>query len=1402
MAELKRPSTVIRQINQAAAPVVSTPDQPACVVGPLYQIVSPLATDGTVNSEAGVSTAARVISSLDVADPADVASKSLSISVNGNPAVTITFPATTGSGLSRAVILSTLNAALSGALARFVGNRLVIETIGKGSSTSIRLLTLGAGSPAYADLFLTDYVDQTVKGKDAYSGLQLSVPYDSLPSPKASLDEIVLDADQIDMYVLANRSLKQLSKSEAFNINSRVGGASKVANVAVGRTEAPALANGRSTVYARPGAGPNSDEILHLGKDAEATIPLGNSVTGTIAWPDSQGKNYLYVKVAGLERLAAGSTPGNYPGDSGNSISVVFQAGGPAGEVSAVWAADTLTITKGANNAGAPTFTDLDDALKAAVGLDTSLHLAWTLTYAAAEADNLFMPDIGATKTFYLAGGEDPVNFAISGGGSAGVLGAVQVVNPTTAAALGIDGEWLEVSVDGGEWQRINLTGDVYTALGALTGATVTDYAAAFSFAAAAGDGATVPVIRIVSDAAGTPDAGIALRASSDLVIARLFGGSSTGSDSVAGGAVVDGDSRVFTLNSTHINTLAAVPMEQALKPGTLTATLSGMGCAAAVLFPISDPTDLTASGAPVGAAIDFQFSLDGGGAVNFAVNWVGAATLTQLVADLNLAAVASDIAFGQVEIGGNSYLVAYDGNFTNGRTLQAVSASSDPLLVAMLGATLFDVDATSVNGLTVVLTDKASLYGWRVESVSNSFANLVLPATVSPSSYTDLEGLVLDVNSSSVVYESRDVVIALQNSNEGVATDAVFLRHLVGSTITLAYSKGWPNCAGKALAYKNTVFLGQHVALKAGDSVYGDGNRVLGRVVAFSDYVVGGTTYPNAILRISEFSLQAGKQVSDWYTRSVRLDEVAALMDPQFEVFSEVEEMVVKVAALRDASGFPLSTAQYPLYVGYKALRRDVSSEAVDPSVWVFDSLSEVDALFGPITPDNPLAWGLNLMFANNTTTRIYALGVDNVSADAPYGTFEAYVRAFEFLERSSQVYVISPQSMDYQVALALESHVEAMSEGEEAKWRMGICCVDMPLEESPLVVISGNATLTAVGGGKYELQFDEAGINLATSLDGLQGADGNPIVGAIGGDYGPEAGIYVDFGGDAYKYRVNKIVDTDIIQIDVTDIFNPGSGPGTDGNDDGFYHLTTEYLADFPATGDVVTVAIRQGSLDKRTTTGKSGICEALAALASGIGNRRMVLTQPEKVITTYAGTDYEVPGFYLANALAAIMSATDPATNLTGRVVVGFGAVKGSSDIFKEKGQMALAAGGGILWFIQDPNEATPKVRHALTTDITNDDTLQIGVTRQIDFVTKSIFDLGQVFVEGNLITPRTVDSFALGLAGLIQRISGENGKVRGVAVNKIEVPVNTRRKLYASVTVDPFDALDEIDVDLLF
>lgn len=1346
-----KPRAVVQQAPSVATSVVNTPDQQACVVAPCYQIVEPLA-DGVLQSEAAVVTAAQVLSTGDLADTLAVAGKKLKISINGAPGVVVNLPPSVGADIPLAAVVNAINS-VDGITAALVGGRLRISTVAAGQSSSIELVAVA--DDAYTELNLGTLVGTRHTGVTYYSGMDVTVPFSSLPSPKADIEDVDVDEDSLQLYITSGDAVRQLSRDSAVGMNSFVGNPSSNAGVARTRELASAFGAQRTYGFAIRQDGGNTNKVLHLGRESSVVIPLGEDFLGAAStvWPDTSKVNKMTVTAIGLQRWRESSDGqfGNFPGTLGNAISVVIEAGGAAGEVTASWdGVNTLTITKGAG----ATFDTLSTALQSITNLDPDRDVEVTLEYAADHGSVEFIEPAALPVTFFLAGGEDPVDFlTASAVDYAQITGAVNIENGDTAAALGVDGETLDVSVDGGAWQQFTLTGVLVDGggTGVLqqgTGFTAQVAAVTPTHSAPDGDGtpSAVNVLSLRTTSTDYTDSTLVVRGSAT-VLSALFSGVARADGELIAAPSVVGLTATISQALGDYNARAAVPMQVGLEHGSVELLLNQVMLHGAIIAkPQNDGAAF--AGGNVNLVLSHSgFAAGANQTVTLAIPG-GAVTAAVVHAAWNAAAPAinTHIELDVVTIGSTDYLVFYDKDGTDGNVIRFDETSTADFKT-FLGVELFEADATTLLN-SIVVRDTAASYGLQVTAVGNGLSNVVKVSDLSLSS-SALAALLL--GTSSVDYQSGEVSLSLREDSDdaGVPTGASWDGT---STIEISYTRAWPCITGPVSpAVGNVLFTGGHKAALTGDMLSADGAPV-GRVVGFEDFTVGSTVYPNSVLVLQNYALRNAATVPNWYLLHYQLGDVTLnRISPEVSVSTALQQVSVKQGVQIDDAGFAVVGVQVPLHVEYRGLRKDVAR-----SILAFSDVSQMEDSVGPVTPDNPLAFGLLYTMINSPGSVVRGIGVDEVTADAPFGTLEGYARVFEVLARTSEPYFIVVGGSRSIVELAA-AHATAQADLGSDHYRVVLGHLPRPTEKEPAVVLSGEADLVDVGGGKFELTFSGLGVNVASAINGTEDANGNVISAGVGTVFTPQQGVFIDRGGDPYRYLVTKVVSTTTVEIDTNDVYIPASGPGTGGNDDGYFQTDAAQLANFEADGEPCSIGVRQAALSTDTVSGREQVCAALNTIAGGFNNEHLCLVQPDQVVVEYLGTEYVVSGFYAACAFAGMASTQAPQRPLNKIGLVGIVRTVGSWDLFSEP-EMAIAAENGVLWLIQDNQSSAVFCRHQLTTN--NDDayTLELSAVRAIDLFSSIVWRSIDPDAGTQNLDDESLDALQLKLQSLAARYSG--------------------------------------------
>ncbi len=1458
MATLTRPGVEIAQEITAGAPTVLTPTLVPCIIGPCYQIVSPIDTEGSLNTDALVDVAAIMTSSAALGELVSIEGKSISIKINGKLPVVVTFPPTlSNAGLDHNLIKNQINKAISGATASFINDKLVIMTDSRGSSQSLELMAVA--NDAYSELGLSEGLKAS--GQTQYKNKEYVVPYSSFPSPLASVDEIVISDANTKLYRYFGGTLQEFSEDSAINVNAyavsptqfTAGGVDKV----TATSHAPALHDEKGSLFGLVSAGNKTNKLAHLGGEASVKIPLGHDIApdasqlkGAAQWPDPRGANYLEVKAVGLSKfkasgLAADMGTAASIGAAGNNLTVTLSEA----PVSAVYTPGTgLAITL----EDTTTFADLQAAIDASETIaaasdeievylrsdvsDSSTALVRLLDFTGDGKDALgggLISDAGV-GSWNLCGGHDPLDFtadaadlsvgaaeATEDQGKAYICGSLDI-GASTAADLGITGESISISIDGGaELEHTFAAGDApATVINALLDSDGAAEVLGYNLANAVGE--TFAPIRLNTASANGHDSMIKISMSSASALQALFSGSLEGSgsgtldDADTTPAAVGGDmtaGRAFSLESSDYNTPCGLGtpsiMQKALQPGHQTISLGGV--VAVPTIRIGDIAD--AWSAKPAVALKLDFTVDGGALVEAEVTPAGApSTLADIVTLLNGVGALNPAATNiEASIHNDEIILSHVGTPIAGSSI-TVNTTTHADLLSMFGLSdSSDDDNTSTAvEVSVSLSDTgAGDFGIEVDSVSNGLAHIVGDAPTDLTAWC-MEGSIANNTGkavSRIAYSTGAINIGFSgDSNDGSPLSAkpIALRLKSSSTWGISFKRAWAsNAKPAASSYTSRIFHGSSNSTELADRVYNNG-VALGLVVGRQSFSTSAGAFNGSVLVLDDITVDSRDVLGSWYVTAEGLDDDLKVTERKIQPEGRGNDLeqsyTIKGGLNRDAAGIA-SSGSADIYVDYKALRKDVTGAAANPGLLTFNTIGEVEATIGPIDPSNPLAFGLYLAFLNTSNINVSAIGVSAVTADAPQGTVKAYAEALDFLAMK-EVYALAPLTHNMEVIKVVNQHVTDMSAPTQKKERMAFTCPSLPTEKPAGLVISGDWVIEHKSGTQYTATLQGSGQNVFMSLadSSISNAAGQGLDPTQAFD--PADGVFFDRAGDAFRYLVVGLLDGEedtTIILETADIYQAGVfGPGTAGNEDLYFNTNApEDITDVPEAG---TVFVRQAALNNVTTGEKLETCETLAEIAGGVTgfqNRRLVMIQPESASVQLGGMETLVPGYYWGCGVAAMTGQQNPSQPFTNLPMVGFVRPIGSNDLFSENA-MATAAAGGIYWIIQDAPGAPCVSRHQLTTDVSSLKTRELSILKSVDYVAKLLRSQVKRFIGRNNITRQLLEAVSLGMQGALSSVSGS--VVAEASLDAITQDENNPDTIRAEVTIVPFYPANYIKITI--
>jgi len=525
-------------------------------------------------------------------------------------------------------------------------------------------------------------------------------------------------------------------------------------------------------------------------------------------------------------------------------------------------------------------------------------------------------------------------------------------------------------------------------------------------------------------------------------------------------------------------------------------------------------------------------------------------------------------------------------------------------------------------------------------------------------------------------------------------------------------------------------VYFGAFLAAAEGDELW-DSGQLIGTILGFEDLSKEDRDepYPNAVLLL-DTRVPIAATYSGWYlkAKSLNVSEDTLYDRPLPDLVSDTTNQVLllKGNVARGANGTPLSTtsAAFSMYVAYKALRKDLVNGVTINNV---DDLDDVT----PLTADNPLGLALSLMWdASSEAIKVNGIGVDEVDANEPDGTYAAYIRSkAKLMSKGKNVAATAVLTQEKSVQDAFAAMADVMTTSGNKAEQVTIISPTMPTHASSTSYGEGRTELINSQGGVQTLRFDLETLNLQSVLSDIGIEDPTDP------DELMAAGIYVELESSPYHWLVKSCsVNTNSLTVWNDDT----PWETTEGNEDGFYAEIpipiptgrTE-LTDEPTTILTRGVALEDDDLD--------GIAEAMAAQASAYNSISVRTIYPDFVEIPIDGTETRVPAYYAAAIQTVIVCKRHPAKPMANMVFPIL------TDAFWPDGftdtDWAIAAGGGCNCLI--PEDSVVKLRDFSTTDVSSVENREHTMV-WVDFVAARIFrdrlstDVGEHAIDDEYIS----------------------------------------------------------------
>lgn len=386
--------------------------------------------------------------------------------------------------------------------------------------------------------------------------------------------------------------------------------------------------------------------------------------------------------------------------------------------------------------------------------------------------------------------------------------------------------------------------------------------------------------------------------------------------------------------------------------------------------------------------------------------------------------------------------------------------------------------------------------------------------------------------------------------------------------------------------------------------------------------------------------------------------------------------------------------------YVTYRALLQTYASD-----IQTIDDIADVTTMLGEVSADNPLALAVWYALRNSNGTAVKFMAV-------PTNDLTGYNDVLDKATGRRDFYTIVPTTRDATILNAVAAHVDQSSDEEAAQWRIAFF---NGLSSATASLIDVGQTYPSGGTGAYV-----ADDLLATVADDPDTAGTQYTIVTWDDTAYPAGGGFVDMGVRA----------GDLFRTNYT-----GDGFGGTTYDDYVVDAVLSNQQLRLSTGPSAAISVAQKFSVQRSMT-KTEEATAYGLKTASYTSRRIYFVWPD-LIENAAGT--RIDGYYLCAAIAGLISGVVPQQGLTNVAIEGFSAATRTTDYFSES-QLNVMAESGIWIVSQDPDSGTIYTRHQVSTDMTDVNTRELSVTKDVDAISYIYYDQLKSSIGQANVTPR--------------------------------------------------------------
>lgn len=383
-------------------------------------------------------------------------------------------------------------------------------------------------------------------------------------------------------------------------------------------------------------------------------------------------------------------------------------------------------------------------------------------------------------------------------------------------------------------------------------------------------------------------------------------------------------------------------------------------------------------------------------------------------------------------------------------------------------------------------------------------------------------------------------------------------------------------------------------------------------------------------------------------------------------------------------------------VYVDYSEWLSDVAD-----AIHFIDSVGDLDVIPGQLDVRNPLKWGVYKALQNANGTRVaYTAVADPTSVDS-------WQVVVNLLNGRDDVYNYVPLTHDATVIGLFVAQAQASSAPEYSNFKgvffgLSVDAAVMRVGKSSTSAQALRPTSTNGGVVLATLSDDPASSGTQYTLLSVPANNSGFIT------YGVRPGDIVRF-----LFTIDAFGATQYTEFVVDTVLSQNS-----------LRLVSGHTS-------AITVAQKMEIWHTQST---DDLVTAVTGTAQTYSSRRVVAVWPD-----VAGTaGVAQASYHLAAALAGAVSGVAPHQGLTNVQILGFDDLASrTKDLFTGAQLDRMAAGG--VWICTEDNNGTPHTRHALTTDMTDLNSQEEAIRRNVDSMSFAVLHDVQSLVGRANATP---------------------------------------------------------------